>query len=280
MKKSSLFLVLALLLASTLLLPGCASGGAYQAYAGLIESMKGKISVDMDYEIYSYALDNYVVDDDGYAEMEDERSGNFKLIQKSDDEIEMAFDMTYKSIEAEWGTEQGRINGYYKGGYFYAKFKSMTESKLESNSLNMGKEDPDEILQAYRPFDITAFDFDKSAVLKSETAKVTNANALFGTEYSFELDAGQAKAVLEKSLGEISTEIIGLHGVEFGVGDVIKFGIVVDKNVLKSVCISYDIKGREEYRNEVNITYDSFDDVTIEFPSDLEDWEDINLGDF
>lgn len=253
MKKFISLLITLLLITS--LFAGCQlvpGSNAYKIYNTVQDSLGGMTSIDMDLEAKcSINVDGEV--------MPVNMTGNIKQVMKSETDIDMEMIMSTQS-----SGETVDIKAYYTDGSYY--------TEVMGQKIKM----PMDLEEATKQANTTMPEFPVDAVKDSVVTKTDN-----GKLVSFTIDYTYLKDYLESSVSGMLSSIGSPDDFEFSFNDV-KFDIFVDKdNNFDSMNMIFDMTMVAEGQ-EVTMEYDmllklnSFNDVVINFPADLDTYQEIS----
>ena len=180
-----------------------------------------------------------------------EISGSIKSITISETEVEMQVDMNTIVMGQEI-----ELKAFYKDGVYYVD----TEGQKFSMELP--------IEQMKRQTNIEALSFPVTAIKNQQITKKDN-----GNELSFTLDGTTLTDAVAAQLGDLSSILSA--GVVMSIGD-IEYMIFIDKQGnLKTTQMIFSMEvnmlgATVPFSAEINADYVQINDVTIDFPDDLD----------
>jgi len=240
---------------------------AYDFYQKMMKSMADIKSIDMDISIRRNtsltSINESVIE------------GNIKKVIKSNNNIEMAMDlkrMAHLKSDTMGDTFLEEAKSYYTGGIYYENYRLVGGDWSRMKK----KMTVDEVMYRMGLENIEIFDFPENAIKKFTAAKMGGSDKLI----KFTLDGGYVKEQISK-LTE-SDRYYSWNDVRTGYFEIDKNNDLIceaeiDKNnILKSYRIEYEvgtIYEKEFYNKRISIIVNSYNDVKIHFPSDLDSYE-------
>lgn len=246
-------------------LTSCDEPDAYELYTKMTEAMAGVKSLDMD---MTATYDITIAHDDAEdTQFNMSMTGNLKQVMKDGKDFDMQMNM---NLDVPALTMNYDTAFYYTGGMSY--------QDISGNKIKMSLS----VDEAMKQADFSILDFPKSAV---KDFKITNnsdgSKKIEFTLIGEELDsfAEQLTAMTKSMYSDYPA--LELPDTEMSFGDVICEFVIDKDNMLKSSKTIYDDKntviGMEITRKvEMSITVKSYNNVTINFPDDLDSYEDIS----
>jgi hypothetical protein len=233
----------------------------------MMESMKNVESIDMD---VSTAMDIDMSEILGMA-MNTVVSGNIKQVIRSETDIDMAAKLNMRMLGMTTPTTM-----YFTGGVLYMEMEMLSEAIRYSMPASfedaMSQVGTDEIIldfpeDAIKDFSIGDRDGGRKIEFTLDGEALTNLTT-------------QAMEVMEASLSPYGVSIADLN---MDIGDVINEVVIDADGMLKSYRMTANISMAMEIEGETitmsmamdtSITVNSYNDVTINFPDDLDEWDD------
>lgn len=239
----------------TVLFAGCDSQQnkeAYDLYQSMNTAMKDVKSLDMDINVL---MDITAAG----STISTVTEGNMKQIMKSAADVDMAMNLVVSMM----GTNTPTI-AYYTGGIYYFEVSGM---KMK---MPMSLEDA---LQ--QSGGVETLNFPESAI---KDCKITDVDD--GKKIELTLDGKEITSLTAQILETMQSFSAELTETDMNYGD-IKCEVVIDKdNMMKSYRIACDVTmtvlGESMgMKMDTSMTVNSYNDVTIEFPSDLDTYEEM-----
>lgn len=247
-----------ILLILTLTLAMAACGGeepktalAYDIYSQATEAMSNIESLAANTSATIFML---VEDDDVEMVM----SGLIKVVCISETEVEMQMDMSTKVIG-----ETMDFSSFYKGGIYY----------VEMSGQKLAMELPLDQIQEQATTEALSF---PDTAIKNQQATAKDG----GHELTFLLDGSALTDSAIAQLGSLSEMLAGQP--EITVGD-IEYVVFIDgqgnlKTTLMSFSMELSVRGETVPMNaEISLEYVQFNDVSIDFPDDLDSYQLFSL---
>ena len=227
---------------------------AYQIYEEISKVMGGGSSLDMDMEmeITSSSDPTQAI----------KMSGKMLQVIRSETDMDMFMDMNVEIMG-----QQIENKSYFKDGYSYTE-TSGQKMKMKMDLDEYLKQNGNEFLH-----------FEKEAVKNANITENEDGKVL-----SFVLDGEKLNELLSDSFGALG-EISGAIGdtdvnfdninMEFGVdnNNTLKY-----YNMVMTMATEAE-SGNQEITVTMKSTINKIGDVTIDFPEDLDDYQDVDLGD-
>lgn len=256
---------------------------AYDLYLDMQKAMIDVKSIDMDMSFaMEFTINTEPADySSGESHTTNNINGNMKQIRKNADDFDMAMDFQTSNSASAGGLNPHAFNwtfkSYYTGGIYY-------ELGIEGESKH-GTQHPMTVEDVRRELEldkIVTLDFSETAIKESKITDLDNG----GRQVEFTLSGdGMTGYFLEKMRAAYPSP--SLENAELIFNDFTCEAVIDKNNMTKSykmIC-NVTVTGfsatsfQEEwhYTEEISVTVNSYNNVIIEFPPDLEDYTDINF---
>lgn len=252
--------VLIVLVLCTGLLAGCGTADgkeAYDLYQKMNKAMADASSLDMD---ISSIVDMTI---DG-EEVNTTTKGNMKQVMHSASDFDIEINLTTTTM----GMDVPMI-AYYTGGVYY----------FDTNGMKMKMPmSVDEAMQ--QAGGIKTLDFYEDAI---KDFKITDADG--GKKIEFTLDGKAIQSLTEKALASMQNTMPGITAADLNmnIGDVTCEAVTDKDGMMKSYRMIYDmtmtVEGQSlSMKTDTTMTMNSYNDVVINVPDDLDEYVEIDLG--
>lgn len=260
-KFTAVFILLAL---SAGILSACGEGtGAYELYRQMMTVMNNVESIDMD---ISVTLDMIM---DGEA-VNTVSTGNIKQVIRSETDIDMVMNLDMVAEDMSMP-----MTMYFTGGVLYMETVDVMGMTLRDR-MAMSLEDAMNMAHG-----VEVLDFPENAI---KDFSISNQGG-GSRKIEFSLDGGALTALTEQAMVWIGQlEDIGMYVEDFSIeiGDVTCEIVISSSGMLQSyrmvaqIDINMTVDGENTSMSmnmDTSMTVNSYNDVTVTFPDDLDEWE-------
>jgi len=261
--KFTAILMVAALCASAL--ASCDDNGsaaeAYQLYRQMMAAMSGVESIDMD---MSSAIDI----DMGWDAMTMVMHGNIRQVMRSETDVDMAMNMTTNAMGMDMP-----MTMYFTGGVMYVEMEMFGEFVRYSMPMSL-----EEALA--QQGNISMLDFPENAIRSFDVSTRGG-----DTQIALTLDGSSVTELLDQAMEMLPALGLPAIGTNMTIGDVTIEATMGADNMLQSYRMAADIaitSGGETFSMSMDTTIivNSYNDVTIIFPDNLDEFEEMDLGIF
>ena len=241
------------------MLAGCGSRDAYALYQAMNEALADVTSLDADMTINIQVTE----DDETFTMIMD---GNVKTIMHSDTDIDMHMVLT-TSLHGDGYNESDTVTAFFTNGYIYM---DMDGFRIRQ-AMNL-----DEAMEMANT--VETLDFVQDAVIESSVSNISG-----GRRLELTLD-GSVIPEINDLMADMGAMPGGMEdlGISVSLGNVIVEADVDSNNMLKSyrmvTDMTMEIDGYTSTTTiDMTLTVNSFNDVVINFPDDLDDYMDMGF---
>ena len=246
------------------MLAGCGSRDAYNLYQRMNSAMADVTSMDADMTI------NMQMRMDGES-IDMIMGGNVRTVVHSDTDIDMHMVLTTTIME-EGFNESFTITAYFTDGILYMEMPPFEIEGMEIDGIRMQQPmDLDEAMDMSN--NIETLNFPENAVLESSVESISG-----GRRLEMLVDGDAIPDITEQMMAFMPDDMgLGHMDFDMSIGD-IRIEVDVDNNnMLMSYRMVTDMTMEmygylTETTLDMTMTVNSFDDVVINFPDDLDDF--------